>query len=63
MGTSEGVYCEKPTIVTPIYGDQYLNGAALEHRGMGIVLHYNQLTEDRIVDAIQRILTPRFAPT
>lgn len=63
MGTSEGVYCEKPIIVTPIYGDQFLNGAALEHRGMGIVLHYNQLTEDRIVDAIQRILTPRFAPT
>lgn len=60
MGTSESVYCQKPTIVTPIYGDQYLNAAALEHRGMGIVLHYNQLTTDRIVDAVQRILHPRF---
>jgi glucuronosyltransferase len=60
MGTSEGVYCEKPTIVTPIYGDQYLNAAALVHRGMGIVLHYNQLTRDSIVDAVQRILQPRF---
>lgn len=63
MGTSEGVYCQKPTIVTPIYGDQFLNGAALEHRGMGIVLHYNQLTEGSIVDAVQRILNPRFAKT
>lgn len=60
MGTSEGVYCQKPTIVTPIYGDQFLNAAALEHRGMGLVLHYNQLTEDKIVDAIHRILNPRF---
>lgn len=60
LGTSEGVFCEKPTIVTPIYGDQYLNGAALEHRGSGIVLHYNQLTKDKIVDAVQRILHPRF---
>lgn len=63
MGASEGVYCQKPTIVTPIYGDQFLNGAALEHRGMGIVLHYNQLTEDRIVDAVQRILNSRFVIT
>lgn len=60
MGTSEGVYCQKPTIVTPIYGDQFLNGAALEHRGMGIVLHYPELTEDTIVAVIQRILKPRF---
>lgn len=60
MGTSEAVYCAKPTVVTPIYGDQYLNGAALEYRGMGVVLHYNQLTADSIVYAIQRVLQPRF---
>lgn len=59
MGTSEGVYCQKPTIITPIYGDQYLNGAALEHRGMGIVLHYNQLTRESIVETVERILSPR----
>lgn len=59
MGTSEGVYCQKPTIVTPIYGDQFLNAAALEARGMGIILHYNQLSKDSIVDAVQRILNPR----
>jgi glucuronosyltransferase len=59
MGTSEGVYCQTPTIVTPIYGDQYLNGAALEQRGMGIVLHYDELTKDNIVKAVQNILQPR----
>lgn len=41
-------------------GDQYLNGMAVEQRGMGINLHFNQLTKDSISDAIQRILNPRF---
>lgn len=59
MGTSEGVYCQKPIVVTPIYGDQYLNAVALEHRGMGIVLHYNELTRDKIVETVQKILQPR----
>jgi glucuronosyltransferase len=59
MGTSEGVYCQKPTIFTPIYGDQYLNSAAVEHRGMGTVLHYNQLTRDNIIQAVQKVLSPR----
>jgi glucuronosyltransferase len=59
MGTSEGVYCQTPTIVTPIYGDQYLNAAALEQRGMGIVLHYDKLTKENIVEAVHKILQPR----
>lgn len=59
MGTSEGVYCQKPTIVTPIFGDQFLNAAALEHRGMAVVVHYNQLTRNTIVDAVRRVLEPR----
>lgn len=59
MGMSEGVYCQKPTIVTPIYGDQFLNAAALEHRGMAVVVHYNQLARNTIVDAVQRVLEPR----
>lgn len=59
MGISEGVYCAKPIIVTPIYGDQYLNGASLVHRGMARILHYTELFEDKIVDEIQQILHPR----
>lgn len=59
MGMSEGVYCQTPTIVTPIYGDQYLNAAALEQRGMAIVLHYNELTRHNIVNAVEKILRPR----
>lgn len=59
MGVNEGVYCGTPIIVTPFYGDQYLNGAALVYRGMAKILHYNQLTEDNIVDAIQQVSTTR----
>lgn len=59
MGVSEGIYCAKPIITTPIYGDQFLNGASLVHRGMGITLHFDELTEDNIIDAVQRILQPR----
>lgn len=60
LGTSEAVMCKKPVIVTPIYGDQFLNAAALESRGMGIIVHYNQLTENNVYNSIQRILQPRF---
>lgn len=60
MGISEAVYCQKPTIVTPIYGDQYLNGAAVENRGMGIVLHYDLLNEKNVYQSIMKILEPRY---
>jgi len=59
MGTTEAVYCQTPAIITPIYGDQYLNGAAIASRQMGIVLNYDQLTADNIYAAIQRIMDPR----
>ncbi|KAL7015585.1 hypothetical protein ACKWTF_016534 [Chironomus riparius] len=60
MGISETVYCKKPAIVTPIYGDQYLNGAAVENRGMGIVLNYDELNEENIYKSIQEILKPDY---
>ena len=59
MGISETVYCKKPAIITPIYGDQYLNGAAVENRGMGIVLNYDELNEENIYKSIQEILKPK----
>jgi glucuronosyltransferase len=46
METIEEVYCQ-----IPFYGE-YLNAAALEHRGMCTVLHYNKLTRNNIVKAV-----------
>ncbi|XP_070508787.1 UDP-glycosyltransferase UGT5-like isoform X2 [Chironomus tepperi] len=60
MGISEAVYCQKPTIITPIYGDQYLNGAAVENREMGIVLNYDELNEENVYKSIQEILKPSY---
>lgn len=59
MGISEGVYCGKPVVITPIYGDQFLNGASLVHREMGIILHYDELIEDKIISVAKNILQPR----
>lgn len=59
MGIIEGVHCKKPMVVTPIYGDQYLNAAALQQRGMAVVLHYDELSEEKIVESVREILKPR----
>ncbi|KAG5667808.1 hypothetical protein PVAND_015777 [Polypedilum vanderplanki] len=60
MGVSEAVHCKKPTIVTPIYGDQYLNAAALKERGMGVILNYDELSEEKIYESIVEILKPSY---
>lgn len=59
MGMSEAAYCQIPTVVTPIYGDQYLNGAAVEDRGMGVVLHYDELNMENIVKSLRKVMEPR----
>ena len=58
LGSSESAYCGIPTIVTPMYGDQYLNGAALENRGMGYILPYEKIARHSVYDAIKFALNP-----
>lgn len=58
-GTIETVHCGKPAIFTPFYGDQYLNAAALEKRGMGFVLPLSDITADRIYDIVNKALEPK----
>lgn len=48
-------------VATPIYGDQFLNAAALENREMGVVLHYTDITEGNVYNALQKVLNPRYA--
>ena len=49
LGVSESVYCAKPLIVSPVYGDQFLNGRAVENRQMGIILEHQHLNEQNIL--------------
>ncbi|GAB0095864.1 UDP-glucuronosyltransferase [Sergentomyia squamirostris] len=61
LGSSEAAYCGVPVIVTPMYGDQFLNGAALQHRGMGVVLQYEDINRESVQKALQTTLDSSFA--
>lgn len=52
-GSSEAALCGVPVVSTPIYGDQYLNSAAFEARGAGIVLSYEDITTENVVKSLK----------
>lgn len=56
LGSLEAAYCGVPVIVTPICCDQFLNAAALEYRGMGTILHYDNIKAATLRTAINRAL-------
>ncbi|XP_054739701.1 UDP-glycosyltransferase UGT5-like [Anastrepha obliqua] len=60
MGTSEAAYCGVPIVATPIYGDQFLNAAAIEHRGMGVILHFHAFTENSVLRSIREVLKKQY---
>ncbi|XP_069964141.1 UDP-glycosyltransferase UGT5 isoform X1 [Bactrocera oleae] len=60
MGSSEAAYCGVPVVVTPMYGDQFLNAAALKYRGMGVVLKYNDITENSVLRSIREVLKKQY---
>ncbi|XP_055375679.1 UDP-glycosyltransferase UGT5-like [Condylostylus longicornis] len=60
MGASEAAYCGVPAVLTPMYGDQFLNSAAIRQREMGIVLNYEDITESSVYKAINEVLNRRY---
>ena len=60
LGTTEAVHCGKPLIVTPFYGDQFLNGKATENRKVGIVLNYETISEERVLEVLREIMRARY---
>lgn len=58
MGSSEAAYCGVPVVATPMFGDQFLNSAAFVNRGMGTIVHYEAITKEAILDAINFALSP-----
>lgn len=58
MGSSEAAYCGVPMVLTPMYGDQFLNSRAAEYRGMGTIVHYEDITEEKMKAAITNALKP-----
>lgn len=57
LGTTEAIYCGVPVITIPFYGDQPLNGAAMEYRGIGIKIAYEDIERGRVRSAILRLLS------
>lgn len=61
LGTTECVYCGKPIIVTPFYGDQFLNGKATENRKMGTMLNFDEISETKVLETLREIMRPRYS--
>lgn len=59
MGSSEAAHCGVPMVLTPMYGDQFLNSRAAEYRGMGSIIHYEDITEETMKAAIKDALKPQ----
>lgn len=57
MGSLEALTNKVPVLGTPIYGDQYLNVAVINHRKAGLLLNYRDWTDDMLTAAIQTCLS------
>lgn len=61
MGSSEAAYCGTPVVATPMYGDQFLNSAAFQARGAGIVLNYEDITTENVIKSLKFALDKQTA--
>ncbi|XP_035916501.1 UDP-glucosyltransferase 2-like isoform X2 [Anopheles stephensi] len=60
LGVSEAVHCGVPVVAMPIYGDQFLNAAALVNRGVGVRMDYENVHNvSYVVDCIREGLSAR----
>jgi len=59
LGLTEGLHCGKPLLLTPIYGDQFLNAFAAEGRGVGLKLDYEEINVDTLQVSLQNLSHPR----
>lgn len=60
LGTIEAVHCGKPVVFTPFYGDQFMNAASIEARGMGFSIQLNEINANKVYDVIQKALDPKY---
>ncbi|TMW40128.1 hypothetical protein DOY81_014792 [Sarcophaga bullata] len=43
-------------VLTPIYGDQFSNGFAVENRNIGRIIDFNQIVKMNLKDIIMEVL-------
>ncbi|XP_043950356.1 UDP-glycosyltransferase UGT5 [Drosophila biarmipes] len=61
LGTTEAVHCGVPMLVTPFYGDQFLNSGAIKQRGFGEIVDFSNFDADHITRGLRVILDKKFA--
>ncbi|KAH8412007.1 hypothetical protein KR222_006607, partial [Zaprionus bogoriensis] len=61
LGLTEALHCGKPLLMTPIYGDQFLNAHAAQDRGIGLKLDYQHIDVDSLQQALQQLSLPSYA--
>ncbi|XP_023305658.2 UDP-glycosyltransferase UGT5 [Lucilia cuprina] len=61
LSTSEAVYCGKPMLITPIYGDQFVNGFAVENRKIGRIINFNDIKEKILNEELTQLRHPNYA--
>lgn len=59
LGSSEAAFCGVPVVSTPFYGDQFLNSAAMENRGMAVIVKYQDMDRDTVYNALRKALDPK----
>ncbi|KAK5645028.1 hypothetical protein RI129_006328 [Pyrocoelia pectoralis] len=64
LSTMESTYHGVPIVAIPIFADQELNAANAESNGYAVVVSYDDLKEDELYEAINKVLTnPKYRNT
>lgn len=61
LGLSESTHCGKPVVLTPFYGDQFVNEAAAKYRGMAVSLPFVDINADTVLAALREGMRPAYA--
>ncbi|EDW64684.1 UDP-glucosyltransferase 2 [Drosophila virilis] len=61
LGLTEALHCGKPLLMTPIYGDQFLNAHAAQDRGVGLKLDYEHINVETLQQSLQELAKPSYA--
>ncbi|XP_066945878.1 UDP-glucosyltransferase 2-like [Macrobrachium rosenbergii] len=62
LGTQEAKYHGVPVLAVPVSFDQYRNAARLARKGFGLVINWEDMTTESIVEAIETLLhNPAYA--
>lgn len=56
MGTEEAVFHGKPMVMMPLFGDQPLNAASCAEKGVGVIVDFYTITEEKLYNAVKTVL-------